>query len=154
MRNQALVVLLVLLPVATVWSHCEIPCGIYNDAARIALMREHTITIEKSMDQIGGLQKQKPLNSNQLVRWVTNKEEHAQKIQDLVSQYFLTQRIKPVEDTEKKKYARYVYETTLLQKMLVAAMKCKQTTDTAHVTQLRQLIDAFEKSYQPKGHTH
>jgi nickel superoxide dismutase len=31
------------------------------------------------------------------VRWVTTKETHAQEIQDIVSAYFLTQRIKPAE---------------------------------------------------------
>ena len=37
-------------------SHCEIPCGIYDDAMRIDMIREHISTIEKSMTQITELQ--------------------------------------------------------------------------------------------------
>ena len=33
-------------------AHCQIPCGIYDDAARITMMEEHVTTIEKSMKQI------------------------------------------------------------------------------------------------------
>ena len=30
-------------------AHCEIPCGIYGDSVRIALIYEHITTVEKSM---------------------------------------------------------------------------------------------------------
>jgi nickel superoxide dismutase len=33
-------------------------------------------------------------SQNQLVRWVMNKENHAQKIISTISDYFLTQRVK------------------------------------------------------------
>ncbi|PLX11209.1 MAG: superoxide dismutase, partial [Marinilabiliales bacterium] len=34
------------------FAHCEIPCGIYEDTIRIELIKEHIITIEKSMKMI------------------------------------------------------------------------------------------------------
>ena len=77
----------------TAFAHCEIPCGIYDDEARIASLREHVKTIEKSMAQIKGLSAE--ANKNQLIRWVDNKEAHANEIQHIVTQYFMTQRIKP-----------------------------------------------------------
>jgi len=40
-----------------------------------------------------------------------------------------------------------VKQITLLHGMLVQAMKCKQTTDEAHVEELRSLLDSFEKVY-------
>ena len=58
-------------------AHCEIPCGIYDDPARISMLLEHTTTIEKSMQTILELEKEKHANSNQLIRWVMNKERHA-----------------------------------------------------------------------------
>lgn len=120
------------------FSHCEIPCGIYDDEMRIDLLKEHVATIEKSMDKISN-----PVNgksSNQHIRWVMNKEIHANKFQEIVSQYFLTQRIKPDEKNyeEKLKY---------LHQMLVYAMKCKQTTDLQNTEKLRELIDSFAKLY-------
>ena len=32
-----------------VFSHCEVPCGIYGDPMRLDVMAEHVTTIEKSM---------------------------------------------------------------------------------------------------------
>nr|WP_319571807.1 superoxide dismutase [Ni] [uncultured Draconibacterium sp.] len=58
-------------------AHCEIPCGIYGNSVRIALLYEHIETIEKSMNQINKLSKSENPDYNQLVRWVMNKEEYA-----------------------------------------------------------------------------
>ena len=33
-------------------AHCQVPCGIYDDASRIILIKENFQTIKKSMDQI------------------------------------------------------------------------------------------------------
>jgi nickel superoxide dismutase len=121
-------------------AHCEIPCGIYDDHMRIHLIAEDVTTIEKAMKQIVDLGKEKLINYNQLVRWISNKEEHATKIQHTVSQYFMTQRIKP--DQEK-----YPEKLAVLHQMLIAAMKCKQTTDLDHVATLRSLLKQFETLY-------
>jgi nickel superoxide dismutase len=128
--------LLVILPVAMAWSHCEIPCGIYDDRMRIQMIDEHIATIEKSMKEIVKLQEEKPSNYNQLVRWVVNKEDHANQLQEIVSQYFMTQRIK----TDAKDYEKKV---AVLHQLLVYAMKCKQTTDLSNTQKLRELIEQF-----------
>lgn len=128
-------------------AHCEIPCGIYADSVRISLIQEHITTIEKSMNQIEELSKSETINYNQLVRWVNNKEEHAKKIQEIVSQYFLHQRIKVVEEDQKEAYAKYQLHLGLLHKMLVYSMKCKQTTDLGYIEKLRSTVADFEKVY-------
>jgi len=121
-------------------AHCEIPCGIYDDDMRIRMINEHIGTIEKSMNQIMQLEKDKHHNSNQLVRWVMNKEHHADALQEIVTQYFMTQRIKPdAKDYEKK--------LGLLHQMLIYSMKCKQTTDLKHVHQLESLVKDFQALY-------
>jgi nickel superoxide dismutase len=127
---------------ATAFGHCEIPCGIYDDPMRIELLREHITTIEKSMKTIHHLQEDEAhaRDANQLIRWVVNKEDHATKFQHIVSQYFMTQRIKP--DTDK-----YTEKITVLHQMLLSAMKCKQTVDLDHVETLRKLVDQFEALY-------
>ena len=129
-----------LLLATNVFAHCEIPCGIYDDAMRITMITEHVATIEKSMNQITKLEKEKHHNSNQLVRWVMNKERHAGELQEIVTQYFMTQRIKlDTKDYDKK--------LALLHEMLVSSMKCKQTTDLSHVSKLKELVKEFEKLY-------
>jgi len=130
--------------------HCQIPCGIYGDDTRFDLMLEHVATIEKSMKQIEGLQKGEQPNGNQLVRWVENKEAHAGELAQIVTAYFMAQRVKPVSSEEKVAYQRYVQQVTLLHQILVRAMKAKQTTDPAHCSGLRELIAEFKKSYTEK----
>ncbi len=145
-RSIALLALVFSLVAAgNVWAHCEIPCGIYDDQARADLIAEHIQTIEKSMNQVVELSGQTPVNYNQIVRWVNNKEHHADEIQHVVTQYFMTQRIKPDQDDYEKK-------VTVLHKILLAAMKCKQTTDLANVNDLRSLLKEFEGLYF--GHSH
>ena len=121
------------------FAHCQIPCGIYGDAARFTEMREHVTTIEKSMNEINKLA---PAASNQLVRWVNNKEHYADELTEIVTFYFLAQRVKGTESAEK-----YAAELKLLHQIIVTAMKTKQTTSLEHVETLRGLIDQFEAIY-------
>ena len=152
MRRTFLSVSAAVCLVAAIWvpgsrAHCEIPCGIYDDELRIELIREHIQTIEKSAGQIVELSRENPVNYNQLVRWIDNKERHANEIQDIVAQYFMTQRVKPADEKDAEAYKKYVKQLTTLHGMLVAAMKAKQTTDLANVEQLRKLVDDFAASY-------
>ncbi|MEJ2055174.1 MAG: superoxide dismutase [Ni] [Calditrichaceae bacterium] len=142
---------------AALSAHCEIPCGIYNDKMRIDMLKEDVTTIEKSMNQIIELQKADNINYNQLVRWINNKEEHANKVQYVVTQYFMTQRIKLVDGSDQTATEKYQKELTLLHEMLVYAMKTKQTTELEHCTKLRTLIDSFYDTYfteEEKNHEH
>jgi nickel superoxide dismutase len=135
---------LALVP-AGAWAHCEIPCGIYDDAARIQMMKEDAGTIEKSMRQVVALSGKSPVNYNQLVRWITNKEAHADKIQHVAAQYFMTQRI----SLDAKGYGK---KLGALHQILVYAMKCKQTTDLENVEKLRSAIKAFSDLYFDHSH--
>jgi nickel superoxide dismutase len=133
------------------FSHCEIPCGIYGDETRFTMLEEDITTIEKSMKLIVELSKAGEKNYNQLVRWIDNKEKHANLIQETVSQYFMTQRIKPADETNQAEYKKYLKELTLLHEMLICAMKAKQTTDLANVEKLRSLVSTFKASYFSAG---
>jgi nickel superoxide dismutase len=128
-------------------SHCEIPCGIYNDKMRIVMLLEDITTVEKSMNQITTLSASVPANVNQVVRWVVNKEEHCNKIQEVVTQYFMTQRVKPAAAGDAAAYKKYVTQLTTLHGILVHAMKAKQTTELAHIKTLRELVDQFAAAY-------
>lgn len=133
----------ILLLAGTAGAHCEIPCGIYDDEARLHEIAEHITTIEKSVMEITKLQQEKDINYNQLVRWINNKDDHANALQEVVSQYFLTQRIKFDDADYDKKLAA-------LHQMLVYAMKCKQTVDPAMVEKLRQAHQTFSVLYLGK----
>ncbi len=133
--------------------HCEIPCGIYADELRIKLINEHIATIEKSMNLINELSKEEKPNYNQLVRWVMNKEDHAIKIQEIVSQYFLHQRIKVKSSDDLEAYKKYLNQLELLHKIAVCAMKTKQSTDLKLIKSLQGKVNDFEHDYF-KEHDH
>lgn len=132
--------------------HCQVPCGIYGDHLRVELLMEHAATIEKAMVQIEELGKADKPNWNQLVRWINTKEEHAQKVQDQLSQYWLAQRIKAPKAglAEKEAMAaqrRYMTQLMGNHAMTTSAMKCKQTTDVANVAAFRKALTSFQGAY-------
>ena len=133
-------------------AHCEIPCGIYNDSLRITLLYEHITTIEKSMNQIIALEKSGE-NANQLTRWVVNKEEHAKKMQEIISQYFLHQRIKPKAAGDAGR-DKYIKQLELMHRLSIYAMKSKQTTDLALISEMQELVHLFEHAYFEGEHKH
>lgn len=128
--------------------HCQVPCGIYGDKMRIDMLMEDAATVEKAMTSLVAMDAEENPSKNQMVRWVVEKESHAQKIQDQVATYWLAQRIKvPGADAGPDAVAKYHGQLGLLHRITVAAMKCKQTTDTAHVASLRALAVEFSGTY-------
>jgi nickel superoxide dismutase len=127
----------------SVHAHCQIPCGIYDDFARIESMLEDVETIQKSIQLIVELaEKNDAQSKNQLVRWVMNKEKHAQNIIDAISDYFLTQRVKPDQDDYAERLIKH-------HTVIVAAMKTKQHVDMENVDALKMSIKALVV-YYPK----
>jgi len=146
-----MVVLTVLVCLAdTGFPHCQIPCGIYDDRARVNLIKEDITTIEKSINEINALSAEQKKNYNQIVRWVMNKEEHADRIIDTVTDYFIAQRIKPAEMSEGKTYTEYAYKLSLLHKLIFYSMKSKQEANTAHTAELTEVLDKFSEVYLGK----
>jgi nickel superoxide dismutase len=124
-------------------AHCQIPCGIYDDHARFQSMLEDAATVEKSAKLIAELAgKSGAQPQNQLVRWVMNKEKHAEKIISTISDYYLTQRINPSQ----KDYAERL---TKHHAVIIAAMKAKQNADVKYAKNLKESIEALS-SYYPE----
>lgn len=150
---------LVVVLASLAYSHCQIPCGIYNDEARFGTIAENITTIEKSMKQITELSAGAKPDMNQIVRWVMNKEKHADDTSEIITYYFMAQRVKPAAKSEGEAYEEYVKKLTVLHEMLVSCMKAKQTTELSHVEKLRSLLAEFHnvyfgKSGEEHGHEH
>jgi nickel superoxide dismutase len=151
MRTGAVVIaafLILALPLQGALAHCEVPCGIYGDETRIILLREHIDTVEKSMKMVAELGAADEINYNQLIRWTNNKDAHAEEIQHIVWQYFMTQRIKPAAEGAERE--AYMAKLSILHHLLIEAMKSKQTLDHAHIEKMRALVGEFEKLYFKK----
>ena len=135
-------------------SHCQIPCGIYDDHARYKSMLEDASTVEKATNQIITLSndidsKQKSTsiaqNYNQIIRWVNNKEIHAEKIISTISNYFLTQRVKP-------KQKDYLDRLSKHHAVILAAMKAKQNASIKETKALKVAIQNLAVYYPKHEH--
>jgi len=154
MAGAAVLVFAVVVSVQapSVQAHCQVPCGIYDDAARIAGMREDAATIAKAVGKIGALAgSHQAQGFNQAARWVATKEQHASRIIDVVARYFLTQKVKPVA-RDADGYEAYLGRLADHHAVMVAAMKCKQKVDAGSVAGLRRAIDALAAHYPPHAH--
>lgn len=139
-------VIFAIAPIAS--SHCQVPCGIYSDDTVIKDLHTDLQTIEKAMGEINRLAEDPKQNANQITRWIMAKEDHANKIQNTMCQYFLAQRIKLDEEASNKE--AYLKKISLCHKIIVLAMKCKQGTDKENAQKLHNSIDAFVKLYHAK----
>ena len=129
-------------------AHCQVPCGIYDDAARIARLREDATTIEKAIDQILELAGSHEATAfNQATRWVQTKEDHASHIISVVSEYFLTQKLKPVSSGSAG-YDVYLKKLADHHAVMVAAMKTKQNVNLSFARNLNKAIDALAAYYK------
>ncbi len=129
---------------SSVSAHCQIPCGIYDDHARIGLMLEDSRTILKATKVIKELSgKTDDQSHNQRVRWIMNKEKHAQNIISTICDYFLTQRVKVSQKD-------YLNRLALHHAVIVAAMKAKQNIGEDFALALEKSLRELAV-YYPEG---
>ena len=169
----------------------QVPCGIFDDPATVAQMKEMCVTIRKvrpqnddatqwvldqatpsrtplplrarrraftdafrprsrrpqAMVQINELHAAaSPLNFNQMTRWVMTKEQEADKLITLVSNYCLCQRVKndgKVFESE----GDYVDALKAHHAVMQSAMKTKQTVDVAACDKLEHDVADMAKMY-------
>lgn len=146
MKNTILTLTLVAAVVAfiaprNVMSHCQVPCGIYDDHARVKALIEDGETVLKATNEMAGLVgKKDPQAANQLVRWVSNKEKHSQNIIATLADYFLTQRVKPSQEDYVERLKRH-------HAIILAAMKAKQSADPAQAEALIEAIKEIAEYY-------
>lgn len=150
------VAMIALAIAATLWltpapraeAHCQVPCGIYDDPGRITQLLEDATTIEKAITEINKLAgTHDATGMNQAVRWVTTKEDHATHIIDVVSEYFLTQKVKPATPGTED-YEKYLKKLADHHAVMVAAMKCKQDAAPPTVDTLRRAIHELGNYYK------
>jgi nickel superoxide dismutase len=109
-------------------------------------MLEDVKTIDKSIKMIEELAgKVDAQSQNQLVRWVINKENHAQDIITTISDYFLTQRVKPSQED-------YLLRLENHHKVIIGAMEVKQKVDVDLANNLRESINALQEYYPEHMH--
>lgn len=117
-------------------AHCQVPCGIFDDHARVHAMLEDAVTVAKACKLMAELEGKTDAQSvQQFIRWTNEKETHAQKIIKTTSDYFLAQRVKTsMEDYNDRLLAHHA--------VMIAAMKAKQNADVKFAEALTKAIEA------------
>ncbi|MBX2858566.1 MAG: superoxide dismutase, Ni [Cellvibrionaceae bacterium] len=128
-------------------SHCQVPCGIYDDHARYKAMLEDAMTVEKATNLMAQLKGNDAQSRNQFVRWVMNKEKHAQNVIATISDYFLTQRVKSSQKDYDERLRRH-------HAVIVAAMKAKQNADIKYARELYSAIQGLATYYPSHDKDH
>jgi len=129
-------------------AHCQVPCGIYDDPARVQALLEDAATIRKAMKQASALAGKTDAQSvNQQIRWTMTKEAHAANVIEVVSTYFLTQKTALPAEGDASAQSAYHAQLAACHRVMHYAMKTRQTVDEAHV-------DALEKAIRALGHAH
>ena len=80
------------------------------------------------------------------VRWIDTKEVHASHVIQVVSEYFLTQKVKTVAPGAEG-YDGYLKKLADHHAVMVAAMKAKQNADPGTAEKLKAAIDALAGHY-------
>jgi nickel superoxide dismutase len=125
-----------------VYAHCDVPCGIYDPAtAQIA-----ALTVVRMMDLMAGLQsgddKGKSEYHNSMSRYISVKEEHAEKakheIRVIWGDYFKKDKHPNVDE--------------LVHKIMQLGSKCRQTADRESGLAFVEAINEFSAIFwETKG---
>lgn len=130
----------------TLHAHCQVPCGIYDDHARLQSMLEDAATVEKAARMINELAgKLDAQSQNQMVRWVNTKENHAEHIIETISNYYLTQRVKPEQKDYEKRLVNH-------HAVILAAMHAKQNAALGFGEALTKSIQVLAEYYPEHKH--
>lgn len=128
-------------------AHCQVPCGIYDDHAKVDEMIQDADTVIKAANMMAELEGASDVQSHQqFVRWVNNKESHAQKVIITIADYFLTQRVKADQED-------YVQRLKDHHAVILLAMKVKQSSDPAAGEALKAAVEKLV-AYYPQHHHH
>ena len=127
-------------------AHCDIPCGIYDPiTAQIA-----ALTVVRMLDLMADLDASttdKLAYHNSISRYITVKEEHAEKAKHEIRVIF-------GDYIKAPQIEKYPELPTLVHKIMMAGSKVRQSTDRAAAVEFVELINKFAQIFwETKGLT-
>ena len=117
-------------------AHCDVPCGIYDPI----VAQINALTVVRMMDLIAALKGEGPAYENSVSRYITVKEEHAEKTKHEVRVIF-------GDFIKETHFERFPELPGLFLKIMQLGSKSRQTTDReaglALVEAVNQFADIF-----------
>jgi nickel superoxide dismutase len=149
LRDWALRARDTVFPPATVYAHCDIPCGIYDpheaQIAALTVLRMDQLIGELAHPAADAKLEERAIYVSKMSRYTAVKEQHAEKVKHEVrviwGDYFTPDHVKQFPQAHE-----------LVWKILKQASKARQGTNVADAQELLKLVQEFaEVFWQTKG---
>lgn len=138
LKRVAFAIALSTLPLSNaLHAHCQMPCGIYHDDMVYDQIDQFVETVYKGISIINENKSSTPREKNEMVRWVVQKEKCCNEAAELITTYFLQQKIKPGEDDTVKRLVS-------AHKLLFLMVAIKQNVDLEYVKQFNAEWERFK----------
>lgn len=126
-------------------AHCQMPCGVYHDDMVYDQVDQFVETTFKGISVMNESKFSTVKDKNEFVRWVMQKEKMCNDTAELLTTYFLQQKIKPDEaDTVKK--------LTAAHKLLFLLVAIKQNTEIEFVKEFNTEWEKFKVMFHRDGY--
>lgn len=134
-----------LMTFADLNAHCQMPCGIYHDDMVYDQIDQFVETVYKGISIMNENKFITVKDKNEFVRWVVQKEKCCNEATDLITTYFLQQKIKPGEaDTTQR--------IVVAHKLLFYIVAIKQNTELEFVKQFNEEWERFKVMFHREGY--
>lgn len=121
-------------------AHCQMPCGIYHDEMVFNQIDQYIETMYKGITELKNSKFSNPLERNNFIRWVSLKDSASDEMANLITEYFLQQKIKPGEpDTTKRLVSAH--------KMLFELTAIKQNVDLKMIEDFADEWENFKQMF-------
>lgn len=127
------------------FAHCQMPCGIYHDDMVYDQIDQYVETMYKGDSVLIDNKFDTLQSKNEFVRWVLTKENSSNEIAQLITTYFLQQKIKPDENETAKMLAS-------AHKLLFLLVQIKQTADLKKVDAFAEEWEKFKLMFHVEGY--
>lgn len=126
-------------------AHCQMPCGIYHDDMVYDLIDQYVETMIKGITVMNQSKFDTVRERNEFVRWVMEKDKESNEAANLITTFFLQQKIKPGEADTAKRIER-------AQKLLALLVSIKQNTDVKIVESFGEEWEKFKLMFHIDGY--
>lgn len=123
-------------------AHCQMPCGIYNDQMVYDQINQFYLTVFKAVKNMEALKADSLEDRNKFVRWVITKDRLCDETAELITKFFLQQKIQPIDDN--------VDLLKSLHKLLFLLVAIKQNVDIKVVQDFNKEWEHFKYLFHPE----
>lgn len=126
-------------------AHCQMPCGIYHDDMVFDQIDQYVETVVKGITVLEDSKFKTIRERNEFIRWVMEKEKSSNDVAELITTFFLQQKIKPGEEDTPERLAS-------AHRLLFLLVKIKQNADLKVVYDFYQEWEKFKLMFHIEGY--